>query len=120
MLTVPIFEIKSKQRKQIATTVTMDLFNIMTSKIGIYGSVAAYLRYLILRDNDPDNANLRTVTTYRQTTLEITQTKFMDPPRNTGDDKNAKNNDCNPNFMGYGDLHQQLMSELKSKIKKID
>ncbi|WXG39426.1 MAG: hypothetical protein WED07_01100 [Candidatus Freyarchaeum deiterrae] len=120
MLTIPVsLEIKTQQRKQVATTITMDLYNMITSKIGIYGSLAAYIRYLILRDNDQNyNANLSMVTTYRQTTLEITQTKFMNPPRNTSDDKNANN--CNPNFAGYGDLHQQLILELKSKIRKID
>lgn len=50
--------------------------------------------------------------TYRQqTTTEITKV-FADPPR--------ADKDNSANLQGYGDLHQQLLAELKQKLKPID
>jgi len=94
----------SRDRKRIATTVTFELYGFVKSRVSIHGSIAAYLRYLILKDRDNALSNPNQ-TILRHTITEITTVSGCDPPRRR-------------EVKGYANLHRELIAELKKRFKE--
>jgi hypothetical protein len=114
LLNVDISQELIETKKRITFIATRELYDYILKQKRIHGSLAAYIRYLIIQDKNKVFTPALTQIVYRQqTTTEITKTVFADPPRATDKDNSA-------NYSGYGDYHLELMNELKSKIKRID
>jgi len=114
LLNVDIPQELIEAKKRISFTATPELYDFIKQQKRIHGSLAAYIRYLVIQDKNKVYTPALTQIVYRQqTTTEITKTVFADPPRAADKDNSAI-------LQGYGNHHLELMNELKAKIKRID
>lgn len=95
----------SRDRKRIATTVTFELYGFVKSRVSIHGSIAAYLRYLILKDRDIALSNPKQTILRQRTVTEITTVSGCGPPRRR-------------EVKGYANIHRELIAELKKRFKE--
>ncbi|MFB0561166.1 MAG: hypothetical protein ACETWM_08115 [Candidatus Lokiarchaeia archaeon] len=101
-------EENGKKNLKVATTVPPKLYEYVKSQTEIHGSMSAYLRYLILID-----LNGEKIPTKQTQTQQI-------PPTNPPSVPSRNNSPSTSAAMGYASLHNQIMAELKTKIKRID
>jgi len=96
---------KHKKAKRVTTSLPPKLYEYVASRVELYGSKSAYLRYLILRDRDIALSNPKQTTLRQRTVTELTTVSGCDPPRRR-------------EVKGYANLHRELIAELKERFKE--